>query len=87
MPIFKASKIPKKNIDAEETLAIFCYHFPQYTFQEARKLPFMRVRKMLDAARKEQAKSMIDFLRVVAAPHSKNGAKSVLSYFQKIIEE
>lgn len=87
MPHFRAQQIPKKELDPEETLAIFCYHFPQYTFAQAKKLPYVRVRRMLNAARKEQAKNMLDLLRVFSGSQSKKGVASVLSYFQKIIGE
>lgn len=87
MPVFKAAKIPRKETKPEDTLSAFCYYFPQYTYAEARKLPFKQIKFMLKAVRKEQARNMLDFLRVFSGSQSKHGASNVLSYFKKILEE
>lgn len=87
MPTFRATKIPAKTLSAENILSKFCYYFPQYTYEQARKLPYKTVRLMLKTAKIEQAKHMVDLLRVHSGSRTKKGQKSVLSYFEKIIEE
>lgn len=86
MPTFKATRIPRKEV-REDTLGIFCYYFPQYTYAQAKLLPLVRIRDMLKVARKEQAKYMIDLTRVMSGSHTKKGVNNVLSYFNKILEE
>lgn len=87
MPVFKASKIPKKAISSAELLTIFCYYFPQYTLAQAKEMPYVRIVRMLKVVRKERAKHMLDFARVIFASGNKSGMKDVLSYFKQIIEE
>lgn len=89
MPTIKVQKIPKKRFDPEDLLALFCYHFPQYTFSQARKLPYKRIRQMLKVVKKEHARQMIDLLQVVSAPHGgkRNSAKKVFDKFNAIINE
>lgn len=92
MTVVKVQKEPKRLIDQnaiEDMIAIFCYHFPQYTFYEARKLPAKRVNQMLKVARREYAQRMYDLMQIVSAPHSKNmsGIKNILDYYKSIIEE
>lgn len=86
MPVIKAQKIAREAVKTEDTLSVFCYHFPQYTYAQARALPYKRVRLMLKAARKEQARQMIDLMRVIAGSNSKKGIDNVLSYFKDILE-
>lgn len=76
MPVIKAQRIPKKERkigQLEEQLMQFCYLYPQYKLHEAQKLPNVRIRKMIDIARKEQAKMLHYMTRIVAAPHTKKG--------------
>lgn len=84
----KAQKIPQKKISPEQIIALFCYHYQQYTFKQARNLPYKRVVMMLKVAEKEHAKRMFELTRIVAAPHTKKGSgvKSVLSYYESIIK-
>lgn len=86
MPTFKASKIPKSEQNSDDILSIFCYYFPQYSFQKAKEIPVKRIKLMLKAVRKEQARQMVDMMRVMNGSQSKKGADSVLSYFKEIIE-
>lgn len=87
MVVVSAQKIPKKKITPEDTLATFCFYFQQYTYNEARKLPFIRVKKMLEIAEKERARFMYDLVQVVSAPHTKRGigVRNMLKYFKDII--
>lgn len=88
MRVIKAQKIPKKQNDPEETLALFCFYFPAYAYHEARQLPYKRIVKMLKVVRKEQARQKIDLLNIVTAPHSKKGqaVKKLMSYYQQQME-
>lgn len=89
MAVIKAKQLPKKKAEsAEEILARFCYHFQQYTYSEARKLPYKRVVQLLKAAQKEQAKEMIVLTHIASAPHSRKGKliKKVLDYLNRVIE-
>ena len=88
MPTFKAKQVPQKIVSAEDILCRFCYHFPQYTYIQARELPYKRVKKMLEIAKKEQAQLMIYLTHIVTAPHTKKGAgvKKLLNSFKEIIE-
>lgn len=84
----KAKKIPKPEpISSEDLLSRFCYHFPQYTYAQARKLPYKRVVKMLKIYRKEEARLMYQLAQILAASHSKDGFKSISSYYKEIINE
>lgn len=89
MAVIQVSKIPQKEIKAEDLIASFCYHFPQYTFKQAQQMSFRRIKQMLRVARKERAIVTLDMLRVVVAPHTKNasGVSSLLKELRDIIEQ
>lgn len=89
MPIIHAQKIPQKIQNSSDLLARFCYHFPHYSYQQARKLPYKRVLQMLKVARKEQAWVLYNLTQIASAPHSKKGSgvTKMLKYFQEIIQE
>jgi len=88
MPIIKAKKVPSKTESVEDILALFCYHFPQYTFQAARRIPNKRIRQMLRVAKREQAVFLHHLTGIASAPHTKKGSgvKKMLKYFRDIIE-
>lgn len=88
MPTIKAQKIPVRKIKIEDEIARFCYHFPQYTFSQARKLPGKRIAQMLRIATQEQAKLLYSHTQIAAAPHSKKGKSvgKILSHFEGIIK-
>lgn len=88
MPVFSLKR-PKKSNTAwsEENLwARFCYYFPQYTFNEAKKLPFKRIMQMLSVVDKERALDAYHHCLAAMAPHSKK-PDSVLKYFKQLIEK
>lgn len=89
MAVVKAQKIPQKKVKVEDILMQFCYHFPRYTYEQAKALPYKRVVLMLQTAEKENAKKMLELLNIVVAPHTKGGAgiKTMISHFQSIIEK
>lgn len=75
--VIQVKKLPTEKASPKQTLqnlARFCYLFPQYTFRQARALPFHHVQIMLKEAKKEQAEYYLNMVQIVAAPHSKKGA-------------
>lgn len=54
----EVAKVPQKEV-AEDAilrmLAALCYYYPQYTFTEARKLPYKRVALLLREAKRQKA--------------------------------
>jgi hypothetical protein len=89
VPTFKVSKIESKEESWENFLARFCYHYQQYTFDQARKMPKKRVVQMLRVAQSEYSRQMLDMLNVVTAPHTDKGkgVKKMVDYFKnKILE-
>lgn len=87
MAVIKAQRIPRKVESSEDIIAKFCYHYSQYTFAQARKLPYKRVKHLLNIALKEKAKEMYLMTQIVSAPHSKSGVRKVLKYLEDIMEE
>ncbi len=86
--IIKAQKVTKdiKNEAGEDILARFCYFYP-YTYEEAKRMPYRRILKMLKVARKEQAYEWYNLLRIAVAPQSKKGAVSdLIKEYKQIIE-
>ena len=89
MSVIKTQKINKKEESTEDTLARFCYYFPQYQYHEAKILPNVRIRKLLRVAEKEKAKMMYDLTIAISAPHTKKGGgvKKMLDNLKKIIDQ
>lgn len=86
--VIKVQRIPQKKVTPEDLIATFCYHYQQYTFKQARSLPYKRIIQMLKIANIEHAKQMIDLLQIVSAPHGKKGTvKSIFERFNAIINE
>lgn len=87
--LIQTQKIPKKEVSVDDTLATFCYKFPQYTFSQAERLPYKRVLQMLKIARKLESQRMIELVNISAAPHTKKGqgVKNVIEYYKGIINE
>jgi hypothetical protein len=88
MSVIRVQKVPKKTIDPEEKIARFCYYFPQYTFAEAKKLPDVRINRMLKVVDKEKAQDFYLLTQIIAAPHAKsgNGVQKMLNLFKNIAE-
>lgn len=87
MATISVQKVPKKHITAEKILFQFCYNFPQYTYEDARKLPYNRVIRMLKVAEQEKAKLLYNLTRAIAAPHGAKGSvKKLLDHFKSIID-
>lgn len=88
MPIIRTQKVPRKTESAKSILARFCFYFPAYKYEEARKLPAPTVMMMLRVAEKENARKMYQLMQIVSAPQTKKGTgvKKMLDYFKDIIE-
>lgn len=92
MAIIKTKQAPNdtqvKEVSADDLLATFCYYFPQYTFAQARKMPYIRIKQMLLVVRREQAKTMYDMVNVVrSANATKKGYEQMLQYFKNLSEK
>lgn len=88
MAVFKAQKIPKKEIKVDDILGRFCFYYQQYTYSQARKLPYKRIIQLLRVVEREHAKKMIDITRAIASPHgtNKNAANDLLKEFKSRLE-
>lgn len=68
-----------------ELWATVCYHYPQYTLQEASKLSVRDIKLLLRVAEKINAQNKYDYTQIVAAPHTKKGSgvKKLTEHFKK----
>lgn len=81
----KVAQIPKKKTSPSSLLATFCYHFPQYTLKEARKLPYKHVVLLINTANKMKALEYLNLLQISIAPNTKDGGKDLKSSYEDII--
>lgn len=67
-------KAPQSTDSGEDSLkelvALFCYHFQQYTFNEALDLPLKTLQRMLKTARKEKAKEYLELAQIARVAQS-----------------
>jgi len=86
--VIKAQKVPKKEKSEVDLIAVFCFHFPQYKYHEAKKLPFVRIKSMLNAANVEYAKIFYELTQIIIAPHvkDKNAVNKLLERYKDIID-
>ena len=79
-------KSSQRKINVDELLAQVCYHYPQYTFQDAANLSYRRVQLLLSVAQKQKAIEYYNLTQIVAAPHTKKGegVKKLSEHFKKI---
>lgn len=52
------------NDNLKDTIAVFCYYYPQYSFAKAMDLPIKLVRRMLRAVRREQAMNYLELINI-----------------------
>ena len=71
----------------EDVLGLFCYYFPSYKYNEARELPYIRIKRLLGIAIKERARQMLELTQIVAAPHTKKGegVRKLVNHYKKVI--
>lgn len=74
--VVRVQQIPAKEtkpVDADRLCEELCYHYQQYTFAMARKLPYKRLASLLRTARREQARHYYELVQIATAPHTKDG--------------
>jgi hypothetical protein len=85
--VIKVQKIPRKEANIDDLLASFCYHYPQYKFNEARQLPYKRLIQMLKIAEKEKARTLFVLCKGMALTNAKPKAmKDFLDDLRKVID-
>lgn len=88
----KVERVPKKQRkdgdSIDELLTTLCYYYQQYTFSEAKKLPYKRVTMMLRVANKIEAIRMRALANIVAAPHfdSGKGVSKLIEHYTAVID-
>ena len=89
MPRIRAQKIPTPKISPDDLLYTFCYFYPQYTYKEARELPYFRVVQMVNIARKVKAEEYYHLTSIVSASYTKNGegVKKLLNLYKEIMDQ
>jgi hypothetical protein len=90
MVVVKAKKIPKKPqrfSTADRVLGRLCVYYPQYTFNQAKRMPYKRVLMLLEIAKQVEAERFEVLLGIVVAPHTKKGegVKKMAKYLEGIV--
>lgn len=66
---------PKSGNDAiKDLLATFCYHYPQYTFEQALDLSIKTMKRLLKAAYREKAKEYFELAQIARISRSEKNA-------------
>lgn len=88
MATIQAKKVPQKKVESDSLLALFCFYFPQYTLEQARKLPYKQIRLMIGVAQKELARQRYELVQIVAAPHTQKGrgVRALLQHFRSLAD-
>lgn len=66
-------KDEERSLTPFETLVELCQRYPAYTLKEARKIPHKHVLKMIKLSRQKENSHYLMQLRIVTAPHTKEG--------------
>lgn len=79
-------KTKSQRLNTEELLAQVCYHYPQYTLNDAAKLSYRRITLLLKVAQQQKAIEYYNLTQIAAAPHTKKGegVKKLTEHFKKI---
>lgn len=84
----RAQKVPSQapKTSKRELYALVCLNYPQYTLQDAAKLPYRDIILLLKTAQKQDALKMYNLVQIVAAPHTKKGQgiKKLAEHFKKM---
>lgn len=90
MARIEVERVPNKPTHDKtlQTLAEFCWHYPQYTLVQAKKLQINQFKALLAEARRQEALRMYNLTNIVAAPHSKKGqaVKKLSNHFKKEVD-
>lgn len=76
MAYIKVKPLPQrkpKGTTARRILAELCFYYPQYTLNQAKKLPYKDVVLLLKTAHREKSKDYLMKLNIETAPHTKKG--------------
>lgn len=87
--VVRVAQIPASKprpVDADRVLEQLCYYYPQYTFAQARRLPYKRVASLLRTAHQLQAKHYHELTQISAAPHTEKG-KGVTDLLKRYEDE
>lgn len=86
----KAKPIHQQGAKASkrELWATICYYYPQYTLQEASKLPARDIKLLLRIVEKINAQNKYELTQITAAPHTKKGSgvKKLTEHFKKLMD-
>lgn len=89
MATIKVAPLPSKKIEfkSQIILAELCYYYPQYTYAQARRLPYKTVKLLMNTAYKEQARDYLILTQIAAAPKTKKfeGVKTLMNHFKEIV--
>jgi hypothetical protein len=87
MVTVQAQKLPTVQVSNDDIIAQVCYHYPQYTFTQAKKLPHRRIMQLLRVARAEQAREWYNQCMIAASPHGKkNSVKDLVKQYKNMFE-
>lgn len=79
----------KSSVEAyKDSLAEFCYLYPRYTYQEALDLNKKILKRLLKAARREQARQYLELAQIARVAQAEKDApyKSLTSRYEKEIK-
>lgn len=70
-----------------ELWASVCYHYPQYTLEQASRLSKRDIVLLLKTAKRLRASEMLELVQIVASPHTKKGkgVKQLSDYYKREI--
>lgn len=86
--VVKVQKVPTqaaRELDPLEVLDEFCYYYPAYRFDQARRVPYKHVKRMLRSARRLKAAEYHNLTQISVAPHTENaeGVKNLLDKYEE----
>ena len=89
MARIRVQKLPEKKLSARQLLAEFCYLYPQYSYEAARRMPAKDVMLLLKTARRKQSEKYFYYMQIAAAPHTKKGSgvKKLSEKFKQDIKD
>jgi len=81
------SGVSVKRTTPLDILGTFIYHYPQYTLEQARKMPYRTIVKLLQIANKQQTIKYIHLLQINASAQSEKSYKSLHKSYREQINE
>lgn len=68
-----AASSDRESFIAADILTKLCYFYPRYSLEEARKLPYRHVARLIRTANRERAIHYLNLTQIATAPHIKGG--------------